>query len=102
MAYHQNSCFQDVEIHDVRDAVKAWEQAHAEDLARLAALVRRIVRAVGDHLDTKLEIRRENVGPLELRGQLADAGEALSPEVRLLWALKPSTPTQDDAEREDD
>ena len=85
MAYHTKGVFEDIEIIDAGAVVKKWEKAHAGDLACLAALLRRIIAAVGDRPDGKMEICRKAMGPLELCEQLADAGNALSPETQRRW-----------------
>jgi len=92
MAYHDRGIFGDIEIKDVRDKVKAWEKANAGDLGRLAVLVRRIVAAVGGQPDSKLELYRTASGPLELRGQLPDAGDALSPAIKFRWTPAERSP----------
>lgn len=86
LAYHKHGLFEEIGIRDARSDVKSWEKDHVDVLSRLAALFHRIVGLVRSRPDGKLELRHETVGMLEVREQLADAGDALSAPVKTLWA----------------
>lgn len=86
LAYHRNGLFEDINIKDIRSDVKVWERDHVDILSRLAALLHRIVGLVMSRPDGKLELRHNTIRTLEVREQLADAGDALSPPIRSLWA----------------
>ncbi|KUI69312.1 hypothetical protein VM1G_04997 [Cytospora mali] len=88
LAYHKHGLFEEDEIgvRDVRSDIKSWERDHVDVLSRLAALIHHIADLVRSRPDGKLELRHKTIGTLEVREQLADAGDALSASVRTLWA----------------
>lgn len=86
LAYHDRGTFKDIDVTDAREHVKAWERKHADVLSCLAALIHHIIDLVKSRPDGKLELRHVKVGTLEVREQLAGAGDALSDAVRVLWA----------------
>jgi hypothetical protein len=47
-AYHTNGTFQQAEIEDVTAEIKKWEEANREHLAKLAALINKLVSVVRD------------------------------------------------------
>lgn len=84
LAYHTGGVFHDVEVTSVRPQVDGWEARSVAVLARLAALLHQISGLVRARRDRKLELRLA-AGVLEVREQLADAGEALSSGAKDLW-----------------
>ncbi|KAH0495909.1 hypothetical protein TgHK011_009434 [Trichoderma gracile] len=85
LAHHTRGKFDNVEVADVHDEVKEWEESHQEDLGRLSILLRRIQDIALENEDTLLEIVRVEGGPLEVRKRLPDAGVAFSDEVKDKW-----------------
>lgn len=88
LAYHTNGVFDDIRVQDVRAEVAAWERQQLPVLARLAALLHHIRDLVRDDNSAhKLELchTADKPGTLQVRRQLADAGDALSEEVRSRW-----------------
>lgn len=85
LAYHDWGLFKDIQIHDVRDKVKAWEETHKDDLAKLASLVHQINAHVRTNQSKKLELSHDGKGVLEVREALDDANDALSPTVKATW-----------------
>ncbi|PTB62615.1 hypothetical protein BBK36DRAFT_1172376 [Trichoderma citrinoviride] len=85
LAHHTRGTFDNVEVADVRDEVKEWEESHQEELGRLSALLHRIQAIALENEDTLLEIVRVDSGPLEIRKRLPDAGVAFSDEVKEQW-----------------
>ena len=88
LAYHVDGTFNDIEVRDVKDEVKAWEAAHRNELSTLAALIHRVIALVRNSPDGKLELRHANLGNLEILKQLPEAGDVLSAEVKSLWMDK--------------
>lgn len=86
LAYHNWGKFEDVTVRDAREEVKTWEREHVDALSCLAALIHQIIELVKSRPDGKLELRHVQVGRLEVREQLTDAGDALSDPVKVLWA----------------
>ncbi len=88
LAYHDWGVFRDIQIHDIREKVRAWEKAHNDDLSRLAALVHRIIallRTESPGRVRKLELCHDGAGVLEVRQALPDTADALSPTVKAIW-----------------
>ncbi|KAK1829286.1 hypothetical protein QBC39DRAFT_136648 [Podospora conica] len=87
LAFHANGTFNpaDTKVEDVRTKIKDWEKAHSQDLTRLAALINDIIDLVTVADDCKLELRCAEMGKLEVRSQLPDAGDVLSPELADKW-----------------
>jgi hypothetical protein len=87
LAFHTIGVFKpaDTEVKDVSSEIDKWERTHSQDLARLAALVHKIVELVSASDDCKFELRCGEIGKLEVHDQLPDAGDALSPEIAEQW-----------------
>jgi hypothetical protein len=87
LAFHKAGYFapSEIQIKDVREDVRVWEKNQAANLARLAALVHRIVDIVSSTPSFKVELRCYEVEKLEVREKLFDAGDILSSEVRARW-----------------
>ncbi|KAK7937254.1 uncharacterized protein PG986_014122 [Apiospora aurea] len=87
LAYHTNGVFDDIRAHNVRSEVSAWEKLQLPVLTRLAALLHHIRELVRDNPAHKLELchNADRPGTLLIRQQLADAGNALSEEVKARW-----------------
>ncbi|KAK8091503.1 hypothetical protein PG997_001864 [Apiospora hydei] len=87
LAYHTNGVFDDIRVHNVRAEVSTWEKLQLPVLARLAALLHHIRELVQDSPAHRLEICHvaERPGTLQVRQQLADAGDALLEEVKTQW-----------------
>lgn len=86
LAYHTHGLFEDISVRDAKSDVDKWEKEHVNDLSRLAALIHKIIDLVRSRPDEKLELRHAVAGSLEVREQLADAGDALSDVARISWA----------------
>ncbi|KAK6858786.1 geranylgeranyl pyrophosphate synthetase [Apiospora arundinis] len=87
LAYHINGVFDDIRVQDVRAEVAAWETKQLPVLAQLAALFHHIRDLVRQKPAHKLELchTADKPGTLQVRQQLADAGNALSEEVKSRW-----------------
>lgn len=85
LAYHVRGVFEEIHVKNVRDAVHDWESTHVDLLSRLAALLHHIIGHVRAKSDHKVELRHDAVGVLEIREQLAGAGDAVSEAVKRLW-----------------
>ncbi|KAK0613522.1 hypothetical protein B0T14DRAFT_436537 [Immersiella caudata] len=93
LAFHRSGFFapSEIQIKDVRANVKAWERIEATNLARLAALVHRLVDIVSNTPSSKVELRCCEVRKLEVREILPEVGNILSPEVRARWESQCNT-----------
>lgn len=87
LVFHTIGVFkpEDTEVKDVRSEIDKWERTHSRDLARLAALVHEIIELISVSDGSKFELRRAEVGKLEVHEQLPDAGDVLSPEIADQW-----------------
>jgi hypothetical protein len=91
LAYHEYGLFNDIRILDVSSELRDWEESQQDALSKLAALIHRITGLVRKELSGKLELCYSRVDVLEIREQLPDAGNALSPAVRALWTAPRTT-----------
>ncbi|KAI6556020.1 hypothetical protein MCOR03_006536 [Pyricularia oryzae] len=96
-AFHGGGVFRDVLIEELSDKIKEWEAANKVPLAKMAALIHRIGDIVRGRSDGKLELCHSQAGVLEIREQLPDAGDALSPAVREMWLESTLQSDDDDA-----
>jgi hypothetical protein len=85
LAHHVHGVFNDIEVHDMSDQIKEWEDAHQDELSMLATLLRKIVDVVRGREDNKLELVHTGGDQLEFREQLNDAGRVLSDDVKSQW-----------------
>lgn len=85
LAYHNHGAFEDINVMDARSDINDWERDHVADLSRLATVIHRIIGLATTMPDQKLELRHNQTGILEVRGQLEEAGDALSASVKRLW-----------------
>ncbi|KAK8022774.1 hypothetical protein PG993_013541 [Apiospora rasikravindrae] len=87
LAYHTNGVFDDIRVQDVRGEVTKWETQQLPVLARLAALLHHIRELIQCNPAHKLELchNADRPGTLQVRQQLADAGNALSEVVKARW-----------------
>jgi hypothetical protein len=91
LAYHEDGRFNDIRILNVRDKVEEWEKTQKKALSMLAALIHRIIGLVRDQPAGKLEVCHTQIGTMEIREQLPDAGDALSPAVKAMWSARSKT-----------
>lgn len=89
LAFHTLGKFYDVQIHDVRDDVKAWELENAESLARLSSLLSIIIAMVAKLEEKQLEIVCENEGTsLQIHEVHGDVPFPMSDKTKAAWAAK--------------
>lgn len=82
LAHHKAGVFSDIQVVDVRERVKHWEEDQKPTLARFADLLKKIVTFARSSESGRFEITREDGATvLELRAQCAGAGRALPPYV---------------------
>lgn len=87
LGFHQYSVFQDVTVHDIKDKLLEWERSHQRLISSLSSLLRIIMRKARGREDGRLEVVYAGSGPLEIREQLADAGEMLSDKTLGEWKV---------------
>ncbi|KAF2837531.1 hypothetical protein M501DRAFT_906486, partial [Patellaria atrata CBS 101060] len=85
LAYHAHGVFNDIQKIDVRDKIEQWEEDNQIHLRRLKELLKKIIAAVRERKDGKLEIVKGEGGLLELREQGGTSNDVLSPSVRARW-----------------
>ncbi|KAF7546719.1 hypothetical protein G7Z17_g8239 [Cylindrodendrum hubeiense] len=85
LAYHEKGSFNDVQVKDVKDKVKEWEEMNQPSLKRLAALLHLIIGHARKAADGKLEVVCSGGDSLEIRKQAPGASEALSTSVQAEW-----------------
>jgi hypothetical protein len=87
LAFHKHHLFEDITVYDIKDKVDSWERSHQNILSSLAGLLRDIMQKAREREDGKFEVVYSGNGPLEIREQLADAGQMLSERVLGEWKL---------------
>lgn len=102
LAYHTCGVFDDIEIIDVRKDIESWERTHSAELAKLAALLHKIIAEVRQRADGKTELQRHESGRLEFREQLPDVSDALSKGTEAQWVSSPTARKTDDAWAQDE
>jgi hypothetical protein len=86
VAYHKSGRYEaDIPVQNVKPRVEQWERLAKRELSCLAAMLHKVVGIVRAREDKKLELCRSGIGKLEIREQLADAGELLSEEMKVKW-----------------
>lgn len=85
LAFHDRGTFRDVRVHNVRDRIEDWEKKNTKGIAVLITLLRQIMEVVTSSPTQKVEIRATLDSEIEVREQLSDTGEAISPAVRKKW-----------------
>ncbi|PYH42932.1 uncharacterized protein BP01DRAFT_403792, partial [Aspergillus saccharolyticus JOP 1030-1] len=86
LAHHKAGVFSDIQVVDVRERVKHWEEDQKPTLARFADLLKKIVAFARSSECGRFEITREDCATvLELRAQCAGAGRVLPPYVAKKW-----------------
>ncbi|KAF1955357.1 hypothetical protein CC80DRAFT_564944 [Byssothecium circinans] len=86
IAYHDGAgLFEDVQVNDVRQGVRQWENKHKADIQRLAVLLKKIV-AIAQQSDTKLlDVYSPSVDRLEIRKQDGEGSHALPSDLMARW-----------------
>ncbi|CAI7567729.1 unnamed protein product [Penicillium glandicola] len=88
LAHHTAGRFKHIQVQDVRDDVKQWEEAQQPALAKLATLLQMIVTFARSADNGKLEIEREEGEQvLNLREQGGVVNGVLSPAVASKWDM---------------
>ncbi|KAL2001968.1 hypothetical protein VTN02DRAFT_920 [Thermoascus thermophilus] len=99
LAYHSWGLFHEIQTRDVRAEIERWEDENKDVLHQFAALLRKLVNFARGTSSGKFEIRRQEVGVLELREQCDGVGSTLPPAIEDLWILgtvqKQQPPTPD-------
>lgn len=99
LAYHKRGLFKDIRVQDIRKNIDSFEKNHEQELAKLAALLRKISVLAKARPDKKLEVRRKEVDVLEIREQAGDVSGVLPDELKQWWTegkavqRSPSTPS---------
>ncbi|KAJ5823470.1 hypothetical protein N7447_005810 [Penicillium robsamsonii] len=88
LAHHTAGRFKDIQVQDVRDNVKQWEEIQQPALTKFASLLQMIVAFARSADDGKLEIdREEGEQVLNLRRQGGVVKGVLSPAVSSKWDM---------------
>lgn len=99
LAFHRHHLFEDITVHDIKEKVDSWERSHQSVISSLTGILRDIMLKARAREDGQFEIVYPGSGHLEIREQLADAGQMLSEKVLGEWKawLEPGN-GQDDTE----
>ncbi|KAI6361573.1 hypothetical protein MCOR25_006478 [Pyricularia grisea] len=86
LAFHTRGLFDDhIPITHVKKEIDTWESTNSDALAKLAALIHRIIALARAQPDGKIEVCHSKVGMLEIRQQVDGLEGVLSPETRNRW-----------------
>lgn len=85
LAYHDKGVFNEIEVMDVSQKIKVWEQSTNKELSQLAALLHHIMDLARSSRDGKLEVIRQEGGKLEMRAQSTGAPTAFSKAIMIRW-----------------
>ena len=100
LARHTFGKFEDALPQDLSDDVQAWAKNNERLLQSLQKLLHRLLDAVKQSRDKKVEIRRIGEGPLEIRQLTQSSWSALPPDLKAKW--KASSESESDSEDEGD
>ncbi|KAL1381709.1 hypothetical protein HDK64DRAFT_321480, partial [Phyllosticta capitalensis] len=104
LAFHEWGVFREIRIQDIRNDIESFEKQHEQELAQLAALLRKISILAKARPDRKLEIRRKELDVLEVREQASGVSAVLPDELKQWWTegkaveksqSTPSEPSED-------
>jgi len=84
LAYHDRGKFNDIQVREVSDEIKDWEQDNQQTLGRFNATIRRLIKIVGEQSDHKAEVRRMGRGDLQIWSK-GDSWSALPKELSAKW-----------------
>ncbi|KAJ5169704.1 uncharacterized protein N7500_002487 [Penicillium coprophilum] len=88
LAHHMSGQFKDIQVQDVRDDVKQWEEAQQPALGKFASLLQMIVSLARSADNGKLEVEREEGEQvLNLRTPGGVVNGVLSPAVASKWEV---------------
>lgn len=87
VAFHKKHVFEDITVNNIKKKVNQWERREQALLGSTLELLRAIMDQVRAQKDGRLEVVYTGEGPLELRTQLADAGDMLSEKTREEWKV---------------
>ena len=95
LAYHTAGLFeeQNIQIKNMREPVKAWEERNGKALARLVAVIRKICETARNTEDGKLDVMVREHGVLEVRGRAEgdEVGDVLPGDLLEKWVIDTSS-----------
>jgi hypothetical protein len=84
IAYHNRGRFDDIQIKDIRQEVKAWEEGSQDILRRFHAVLHELIKILDSQEIPKIEVRRTGKGSLEVWTEV-ETWEALPVKLRQRW-----------------
>lgn len=87
LAYHEFGIFDDIQILDVRETIREWEELNQPSLSKFGLLLKKIILFAQSSELGRFEIcYPKGGGALELRAQEGDVYRAMSPDVAQKWS----------------
>ena len=85
MAYHTKGNFEKVDIEDINDELRTWEQNKEATLLRLAAILHQLLDVAKNQKASKLRGHRKGYGWLGISRLEPDTNAMLPNDLRALW-----------------
>ncbi|RFU29085.1 hypothetical protein B7463_g7260, partial [Scytalidium lignicola] len=85
LARHESGAFNDIQVMDISERVKRWEQESQDDLRSLVWILRKIIAVANARNDKKLEVQCKSLEALELREQDSSEHNALPHYLKSQW-----------------
>lgn len=85
LAHHESGVFNDIQVLNIENDVKRWEQQNQVAIRRLCWLIHKIMAVTKAREDGKLEVCWKSLETLELREQDTDGHDVLPLALRLRW-----------------
>lgn len=98
LAYHTSGVFNDIQIHDVRPQMTAWEGSHQDDVKMVSAALTRIVNFARHVPSRRFEVCYSLPGVLEFRHVGGEFSNALPHDLRAVWSQTSSLSADSDEE----
>ncbi|KAI4212988.1 MAG: hypothetical protein LQ351_004332 [Letrouitia transgressa] len=89
LAYHESGVFNDIQVRNVTQEIRDWERQNQAIIRRFALLLRKIISIVTGPEEQKVELHRQGLGDLEVRGQTKDVPHCLTSDTSTNWILSP-------------
>ncbi|KAK4983643.1 hypothetical protein LTR50_007100 [Elasticomyces elasticus] len=87
IAYHQFGLFDKPKVKDIGQEVIQWENGNSALLARLHALIKRIVDVIRDSDQQQFEISWDGQGPLRVTTHIGEGWRVLPSDLLHLWEV---------------
>ena len=85
LAQHRYGIFKQIQVRNIENDVKRWQEEHHDDIRKLSWLLRKIIAVAKSRNDLKLEVCCQIPDQLELREQDSSEHDALPLQLKRRW-----------------